>query len=308
MTSRFMLAAGLAAGLAVGLAFIAMVTQAQAETKQQALTVQANFTPEQAVKGQAWLDAAMMTPMLDLLSHADVTNPQGMMEYGLALELGRPSASAQLPQSQKDKLKEGYRSMLDLYLNASDKKDPVLSKVDFTEDAMLDNQEFWVDLAKQIGHRKERTAIDQSVPAQGPEDPGAPMMTFIADPQNNDNGLNLNQDLVLQRGIVNAATACAESAAGFAKMRKTQLIDIAATRLSPDAFAKAKAEAVRTYRIAYAEGIQACGSEDYFMKAAKFAGQHLGALGEMKEDPNAKLADLKVKADDAKTQGDDSLN
>lgn len=290
--------------LAASLVAVCAAMQSHAETKKQSLQVQAKFSHEQAIKGQDWLDAAMTTPMPDLLRRAEVTNPEGMMEYGLALELGRPSASAQLSQGDKEKLKAGYRAMLDLYLNASDKKDPVLSKVDFTEDAMLDNQEFWVDLAKQIGRRPERQPIDQAVPAQGPEDSGAPIMSFIPDPQDEQNGLNLNKNLVLQRGVVNAATACAESAAGFAKTRKVQLIDISATKLTPDAFAKTKAEAIHTCRVAYAEGLEACGSEDYFMKTADFAAQNLGALGAMKEDPNAQLASLKVSRDQAEAEGD----
>jgi len=298
---------GVATGLAV-LVMGGMAGHAGAETRREALGVQANFTHEQALKSQAWLEVAMSTPMETLLRQAVVTNPEGMLEYGMALELGRPSASSQLSQGDKDKLKSGYRAMLDLYLNSSDKKDPVLSRVDFTEDAMLDNQEFWVDLAKQIGRRTERLQVDQTVAAQGPEDPGAPMMTFVPDPQDEQSGLNLAKDLVLQRGMVNAATACAESAAAFAKTRKAQLIDASATKLSADAFAKARTEAVRTYRIAYAEGLEACGSESYFNKVAAFAGKHLGALGEMREDPNAQLASLKVSRDEAKSEGDSSQN
>jgi hypothetical protein len=242
--------------------------------------------------------------MADLLRRADVTHPDGMMAYGLALELGRPSASSQLSEGEKEKLKAGYRDMLDLYLNAGDKKDPALSGVDFTEDAMLDNQEFWVDLAKQIGHRKPREAINQVIDDQGGQGAATGMMAFIEDPQGEENGLNLSRDLVLQRGVVNAATACAESAAGFAKTRKAQLIDIVGTRLTPDAFARMKADAIHTYRIAYAEGVEACGSEAYFMKTADFAARNLGAFGALKDDPHAQLASLKVSRDQARTEGD----
>jgi hypothetical protein len=44
--------------------------------------------------------------------------------------------------------------------------------------------------------------------------------------------------------------------------------------------------------MAYLEGIQACGDKDYFGKVAEFAGQNLGHLGELEEDPNAQLVDL----------------
>ncbi len=286
--------------LYLALSAVAASGTAHAATRKQERSVQDGFTPAEAVKGQAWLDTAMSTPMLDLLQKADVTNPEAMLEYGLGLELGRPSASGSLSEDAKAKLKADYRLMLDLYLNGSDKKDPVLSAVNFNEDAMLDNQEFWVDLAKQIGHRKERTALDQTIPDSAGMGPGAPMMAFIPDPQDDDNGLNLSKDLVLPRGVVNAAVACAESAAGFAKMKKAQTVDGAELKLDADKLAAMRTDAVRVYRTSYAVGIQACGSRDYFMKAADFATANLGAYGSLKDDPAATVAEVgQATTDDA---------
>jgi len=276
-----------------------------AEPAKKERSINANYTHADAVKAQKYLDAAMAMPMLDLLSKANVTNPEVMLEYGLALELGRPSEAANLPQGVKDELKRGYRTMLDQYLNAGDKKDPVLADANFESDAMLDNQEFWVDLAKQIGRRKEHEQLNQQIPADSVGGMGGSFMTFIPDPQNEDNGLNLNRDLVLDRSEVNAAVSCAESAAGFAKMRKAQLIDVAATKLTPEQFAEAKATAVKTYRIAYSTGVEACGDETYFMKVADFAAQNLGILGTLKDDPNATLAPLNT-ADDTGTAAPNS--
>lgn len=276
--------------LALALA-VAAAAPAEAATRKQERSVQDGFTAAEAQKAQAWLDAAMTTPMADLIAKADVTSPETMLEYGLALELGRPSASATLSPDARDKLKADYRLMLDLYLNASDKKDPALADVKFDEDAMLDNQEFWVDLAKQIGHRKERTAIDQTIADDYGMGPGGPM-TFIPDPQDDDNGLNLSKDLVLARGAVNAATGCAEAAAGFAKMKKAQTIDISNTKLSADELTAMRSNAARVYRTSYSVGILACGSRDFFLKAADFATANLGDFGALKDDPAATVVDL----------------
>lgn len=285
----------LLAALTAG-ALIANGVQAETAPKKER-TIEATYTHDDAVHAQKYLDAAMAMPMMDLLSKADVTNPEIMLEYGLALELGRPSVSANLPQAQKDKLKQGYRSMLDLYLNSGDKKDPLLADANFESDVMLDNQEFWVDLAKQIGRRKEHVQLNQQVQADSFGGQGGSFMTFIPDTQNEDNGLNLSHDLVLDRSIVNAAVSCAESASGFAKMRKAQLVDIAATKLTPEQFAEAKDTAIRTYRTAYSTGVDSCGGEAYFMKVADFAAQNLGTLGTLKEDPNATLAPLNTDDD-----------
>ncbi len=258
--------------------------------------VQDTFTPAQAEKAQAWLDKAMTVPMADLLQKADITNPEAMLEYGLALELGRPSASGSLPEGAKAKLKADYRAMLDLYLTPADKKKyPELADANFDNDAMLDNQEFWVDLAKQIGHRKEHVALNQVLPdAQGDTGGGGDgsLMTFVPDPQNDQDDLNLSQDLVLSRGAVNAAASCAESAAGFAKMKKAQTVDISATRLKPEELTSMRINAARIYRTSYAVGIMACGSRDYFFKTADFAVQNLGAYGSLKDDPTATVAAL----------------
>ncbi len=289
----------------VGVAALALAAgAAQAATPKTAKAdrgIQDTFTPAQAVKAQAWLDDAMTVPMVDLLSKADVTNPQAMLEYGLALELGRPSASTSLGEDAKAKLKSDYRLMLDLYLTPADrKKYPELANANFENDAMLDNQEFWVDLAKQIGRPKERQPIDQTVPDNSEQAMGAPMASFIPDPQDEDNGLNLSKDLVLDRGAVNAAASCAESAAGFAKMKKAQTVDISETKLKPEEMAMMRTNAARVYRASYAVGIMACGSRDYFFKAAGFAGQNLGHYGALKDDPTATVVEL-TDADTADT-------
>ncbi len=275
--------------LAVVVALAATGAQAFA-TKERG--IHDTYTALDAQKAQAFVTAAMTTPMADLLHRADVTDPQAMLEYGLALELGRPTATDTLSRAQKDKLKADYRLMLDQYLTSGDKKDPVLADANFENDAMLDNQEFWVDLAKQIGRRKERLQIDQTVQADSFGGQGGSMMTFIPDPQDEDNKLNLSHDLVLDRAQVNAATGCAESAAGFAKMKKAQTIDITATKLAPDQFTNMKAQAARIYRTSYAVGVMACGGRDYFFKTADFAGQNLGAYGTLKDDPNAVVASV----------------
>ncbi|WP_235074064.1 hypothetical protein [Asticcacaulis sp. AC466] len=244
-----------------------------------------SFTTADAVKGQAYVNAAMTTPMMDLLMKADVNHPDAMLEYGIALDLGRPSVSSQMTQADKEKLKRGFRSMLDLYINSGDKFD-----ITFNEDAMLDQSEFWIYLAKHVGRPKPRASLNGV--AGGESVPGAPPMAFIPDDPNQDKEFNLNEDLILKPNVVNAATACAQSAFGFARMRKAQTVDIAETRLTAEQFGQAQAAAAKAYRTAYAEGGLACGGKDYFFQVVEFASHNLGALGAMKDNPAAVLPQL----------------
>ncbi len=247
------------------------------------------FDAADAMKGQDYLNAAMDTDMATLLGKAQVTAPEIMLEYGLALELGRPSASAALSKDDKEKLKRGYRAMLDLYLNSGDK----FGGVKFDEDSMLDIPDFWIALAEHIGRPKPRVDVqEEAAAAAAGGGPGveAPPMVYIPDQSSQDKEFNLGEDLVLKRHVVNAAWACAQSAESFARLRKIQLIDISQTKLTPSQFANAMSAVVSDYRTAYQEGVLACGSRDAFFKVADFAGKNLGKLGQMKEDPNAKPA------------------
>jgi len=250
-----------------------------------------SFDAAEALKGQDYINAAMAADMPDLLRKAQVSSPDVMLEYGLALELGRPSASAALSTDDKEKLKRGYRAMLDLYLNSGDK----FSGVKFDEDSMLDVPDFWIALAEHIGRPKPRVdvqaAAEAAAQSAGNTPGGAAMdMIYVPDQSAQDKEFNLGEDLILNRQVVNAAWACSQSAEAFARLRKIQLIDISQTRLTPDQFANALTAVIADYRTAYEEGVLACGSRDYFFKVADFAGHNLGKLGELKENPNAKPA------------------
>ncbi len=272
-------------------ATLLLATAAHAATAHKELEVQSSFEVADALKGQDYLKVAMNAPMLDLLKSAQVTNPQAMLEYGLALELGRPSASGALDKDDKEKLKRGYRGMLDMYLNSGDK----FSGVKFDEDSMLDVPDFWITLAEHIGRPKDR--VDMSVidaSGAGNTPPGmasSTLMTYIPDDQQTQE-FNLGHDLVLNRQVVNASWACAQSAQSFAKLKKTQVLDISETKLTPAQFASAMTRVVADYRTAYQEGVLACGSRDFFFKAADIASGNLGKLGALKEDPNLKPAPL----------------
>lgn len=247
------------------------------------------FEAADALKGQDYVNAAMNTDMATLLTKAQVTAPDVMLEYGLALELGRPSASAALSKDDKDKLKRGYRAMLDLYLNSGDK----FGGVKFDEDSMLDVPDFWIALAEHIGRPKPRVDVAQEAAAAqqvGGGPAAMPTMIYIPDQSSQDKEFNLGEDLVLKRHVVNAAWSCAQAGESFARLRKVQLIDISQTKLTPSQFANALSAVIADYRTAYQEGVLACGSRDAFFKVADFAGQNLGKLGQMKEDPNAKPA------------------
>lgn len=274
-------------GLAALCAPLVIGGAAEAATKKRELSNQETFTGADAVKGQTYVTAAMTTPMIDLLTKADVQHPEIMLEYGLALDLGRPSVSKSMSDGDREKLKRGFRTMLDLYLNKSDKFD-----ITFDEDAMLDQSEFWIYLAKHVGRPKPRQAqINQQIDAMPSPGGGAPM-AFMPDDPNQDKEFNLLQDLILRPNVVNAATTCAQSAYGFARMRKAQTVDIAETKLTPEQFATVQTTAVKAYRLAYAEGQMACGSKDYFLSVVDFASHNLGHLGTMKDNPNAVVATL----------------
>lgn len=274
-------------------ATLVMSADAGAATRKKELSNKETFTSEDTVKGQVYVDAAMTTPMMTLLQKADVNHPDVMLEYGLALDLGRTSVSSAMSKDDREKLKRGFRAMLDLYINKSDKFD-----ITFDEDAMLDQSEFWIYLAKHVGRPKPRvsmsnTTVEDQSPAGGPD------MMFIQDDPDQDKEFNLLQDLILKPNVVNASTACVQSAFGFARMRKAQLVDITETKLTPDQFATVKDMAVKNYRLAWSEGQIACGSTDYFNKVVAFAADNLGPLGAMKDDPAAVLATLGNAADNA---------
>ncbi len=275
-----------AIGIVLGVS-LAMSGTADAKSDKKELSNRESFTTEDALKGQAYVNTAMTAPMMDLLQKADVQHPDTMLEYGIALDLGRPSVSSQMSKDDREKLKRGFRDMLDLYITKADKFD-----ITFNEDAMLDQSEFWIYLAKHVGRPKPRVSLAGVAP--GESTPGAPPMAFVPDDPNQDKEFNLNEDLILKPNVVNAATACGQSAFGFARMHKAQTVDISATRLTPEQFATARESAVKAYRLSWAEGILACGSREYFLQVADFASHNLGALGAMKDDPNAVVADLGV--------------
>jgi hypothetical protein len=252
-----------------------------------------SFETADAIKGQDYLNVAMTADMDDLLRRAQVTSPDVMLEYGLALELGRPSASAALGKDDKEKLKRGYRAMLDLYLGSGDK----FGKVKFDEDSMLDVPDFWIALAEHIGRPKERVdmqaAADATAASMTQAGGGSALsVIYVPDQSLQDQEFNLGNDLILNRHVVNAVWSCAQSAESFARLRKVQMLDISQTKLTPTQFGNAMAAVVADYRVAYQEGVLACGSRDYFFKVAEVAGRNLGKLGELKEAPNAQPAPL----------------
>ena len=249
------------------------------------------FEAADAIKGQDYLNVAMTADMKDLLGRAQVTSPDVMLEYGLALELGRPSASADLSKDDKEKLKRGYRAMLDLYLNSGDK----FGSVKFDEDSMLDVPDFWIALAEHIGHPKPRVDVQAAAEAAAQSANNTPGgmamdMIYVPDQSAQDKEFNMGEDLILNRHVVNAAWACAQSAESFARLRKIQLLDVSETKLTPSQFANAMSAVVADYRTAYEEGVLACGSRDAFFKTADVSEHNLGKLGQMKEDPNARPA------------------
>ena len=277
--------------LTAAAAICVMASAGHAMAASKAIDALGGFEAADALKGQDYLTAAATSDMSDLLHRAQITSPDVMLEYGLALELGRPSASAALSKDDKDKLKRGYRAMLDRYLNSGDK----FGGVKFDEDSMLDIPDFWIALAEHIGRPKPRVdvqaAAEAAAQSAGNTPGGAAMdMIYVPDQSAQDKEFNMGEDLVLNRHVVNAAWACAQSAESFARLRKIQLLDISQTKLTPTEFANALGAVVADYRTAYEEGVLACGTRDAFFKVADVASHNLGKLGQLKEDPNAKPA------------------
>lgn len=276
----------LVSAIAVATAF-SLAAPLHAETRSQAMRRKEVFTDQDAEKGQAHVKAAMIVPMETLLAKADIQHPQNMLQYGLALYLGRPTATASMPRGEKEKLKAAYRALLDQYLTASDK----FGDVTFDEDAMLDNGDFWVYLAQHIGRPKERQPLLQA--GAGVDSTGAATNMFMVDRMENDaDDYNLVAEPIIRRQVSNAAITCATTARSFARMKKAQTVAIAETKLTPEKYAEMRVTAVRIYRTSYVLGIRACATEANFVTAANFAGQNLGTLGGLKDDPEAKLADL----------------
>lgn len=283
MTIRTLLASAITVVTALSLA-----APLHAETRSQAMRRKEVFTDQDAEKAQAHVKAAMTVPMETLLAKADIQHPQNMLQYGLGLYLGRPTATASMPKGEKEKLKAAYRALLDQYLTASDK----FGSVTFDEDAMLDNGDFWVYLAQHIGRPKERQPLNQQTGA-GLDSAGAVTNMFMTDRMENDNeDFNLTTEPIIRRQVANAAITCTTTARSFARMKKAQMVAIAETKLTPEKYAEMRVTAARIYRTSYVLGIRACATEANFMTAADFASQNLGTLGALKDNPEAKLAEL----------------
>src|SRR5690606_23590217 len=93
----------------------------EARPTKQELSRRATYKPQDATRAHPHINAAMTLPMEALIREATLNNPEAMMRYGLALELGRPPATHALNSAERDVLKAGYRSMIDLYLTSGDK-------------------------------------------------------------------------------------------------------------------------------------------------------------------------------------------
>jgi hypothetical protein len=282
MTIRKILASAIAA-----MTVLSLAAPVQAETRKQEMRRKETFSDQDAEKGQAHVKAAMTVPMETLLAKADIQHPHNMLQYGIGLYLGRPSATASMPKGEKEKLKAAYRALLDQYLTSSDK----FGSVTFDEDAMLDNGDFWVYLAQHIGRPKERQPLNQA--GAGVDSTGAATNVFMVDRMENEaEDFNLKTEPIIRRQIANAAITCSTTARSFARMKKAQTVDISETKLTAEKYAEMRVTAGRIYRTSYVLGVHACAGEANFMATADFASQNLGLLGGMKDDPTAQLVTL----------------
>lgn len=264
---------------------------AGAASKKTELRRKETFSQQDAERAQVHVKAAMNTSMEALLAKADIQHPENMLQYGLGLYLGRNSVTASMAPADKEKLKAAYRALLDQYLTSNDK----FGDVTFDEDAMLDNGDFWVYLAEHIGRPKERRPLNQAATLGG-ENAGTTNIFIMEAYENDNDDYNLTTEPIIKRQVANAAITCATSARSFARMKKAQTVAIDETDLSPDKFAEMRVTAARLYRSSYVLGVKACASEANFSTAAEFASQHLGILGNKKDDPTAMPVDLSTDA------------
>jgi hypothetical protein len=293
---KFGFCAALGLVMAAGLV-LAVPADAQTGAKSK-LNLTGKFDTAASKKAWPRLQGAMNRPMPELLDKATQFDPDAVLEYGLALELGRPAET--LSERQAQRVQSAFAS----FLNANtDLRDNV--NLTGHEDALLKEPDFWIILAKNLARHERQQAYNAgaTMSTDGGFTAGGPLSFSSIDWDDGEfsqGNYDLSGEAVLGRYMVYASQSCAMYARAFDQMKKVQLIDAAALpKLTADEVANDRKEAVRIYRLTAHLGPQACGGDEMFTTVTAFADGYLGQLGTYPNDPKLALASLSDADDEA---------
>jgi hypothetical protein len=249
------------------------------------VNLKAKFNSEGSKQAWPHIEKAMTVPMPELLDKATEFNPAYVLEYGLALELGRPAET--LNERQAGRMSGAFQNFLNTFLRKSDN-----IKLEGDESALLKMPDFWIILAKNLARHQSQMSFSAGSLSTGSGTAAGISFTMMDLSGGSDEAkYSLGDDKALNRYMVYASQSCAIYAKLYEQMKAVQLVDASElSHLTPEQQVATKTDAVRVYRATATLGPQACGSADRFEKTTQFATQYLGKLATMKRDPNATLA------------------
>ncbi|MDC7676883.1 hypothetical protein [Asticcacaulis machinosus] len=267
------------------LCLIAPITEAATPNKG------GQFNSAASRKAYPHIERAMTLPMAELAEKATELKPEYVLSYGLALELGR--APIELNSVQRGRVQGVFQDFLNSYVR---KKDGI--KLEGTEEALLGQPDFWIMMARAFGRKQNPqqafivgSTVDRT--GVGPSAGFSITMNTLSDNSFTKEDYTLKGDAVLNRYMVFASQACAIYGKVSEQMKKALVIDASATtHLPPERLGELKATAKSVYKDAQRLGPQACGSREYFNRVSVYAAAHLGTLGTLKSDPDARVEEV----------------
>lgn len=252
------------------------------------------YSQKTAKKAQANVRAAMVTPMVDLLRKAAELNPEAMLNYGLALELGRPSATKDMNERERAQVQQVFQTLLILYVRATD-------RVDLTgkESVLLDQPDFWILMARSMSFVPP--PVYATVTESGGGDLSSVTESQLMMTSIDGKRYSLKGEPMLNGQIVSAAQSCAIYARVGARMEKVMRLDPASTpHLTVQALDDYKKQAKVVYKQARGFGIDGCAGENNYKAALAFASLHLGKLGTLADGTDALITDEEVETEPLK--------
>jgi hypothetical protein len=276
---------GQLAAILMALCGLGLTTTAMADTPAQnpRLKTYGQYNPKMAKKAQTHVRLAMQKPMAELMKRAAEINSDYLLAYGLGLELGRPPATRDMTALERAKVQEVFQSLLVLYVRA---KDGI--KLNGDEAILLDQPDFWILMARSVGFVQRPPSFQVT-----DDQPGATTTTVTT----TDLGMitasdgkryTLTGEPTLNPMIASAAQTCAIYARVDARMHKVMMVDAAAApHLTPEALTALKVRAKDMAKDARVLGIDACAGAGFYDEVRRFAGNNLGKLGTLKDDPAA---------------------
>lgn len=257
-----------------------VLTATTANAAPQKLRSYGEFTPAAAKKAQTDVRNAMTRPMDELLTRATEISPEYLLDYGLALELGREPATRQMSDLQRQRVQTIFQDLLGQYIKA---KDNIALKG--TEPQLLEQADFWILLARSLAWLDAPPAIAVSDEATG--------TVTVTDTQTIVRGERQRYTLrgdrpVLDPKITSAAQTCAIYARVSARMQKVVTLERANDpNITPEQLKAFKAEAADILRQARTLGVDACAGAAFFDEVTAFAARHMGKLGTLPDEAAA---------------------